>query len=139
MMNFYLTQSKKTSHSAQGEQISMHSYLVVEYVKKSLGQDFKEHKLTWESEDTVPTGSAPGKILDMPDGYRRFEISEEVYASLRLLAESKPSALHTLIPFYKNRTSQSFVEQQQEEARKEFQLHDVAKSLKQIFKDIMTV
>lgn len=139
MMNFYLTQSKKSYHSADGDAISMHSYLVIESVTRSLGQEFKNHKLAWEAEDIWLLSDAPEKIISMPNGYHRFEISEPVFASLRLLAESQPKELHTLTPFSKNRTSETFIEQQKAEARKEFHIHDVAKSIKQIFKDIMTV
>lgn len=139
MMNFYLTQSKKSYQSADGDAISMHSYLVVESVTRSLGQEFKNHKLAWEAEDHWLLANAPEKIIHMPNGYQRFELSEPVFASLRLLAETQPKELHTLTPFSRKRTSETFIEQQQAEARREFHLNDVAKSLKQMFKDIMTV
>ncbi|QMT16228.1 hypothetical protein H1Q58_09570 [Planococcus maritimus] len=138
MMNFYLTQSKKSYQSADGDAVSMHSYLVVETVKRSLGQEFKNHKLAWETEDSWLFTDAPEKITRMPDGYQRFEISEPVFASLRLLAETQPMELHTLTPFSTNRTCETFNEQHPQ-ATKEFHFNDVAKSLKQIVKDIMTV
>ncbi len=139
MMNFYLTQSKKSLPSANGTIISMHSYLVVESVTRSLGQEFKNHRLAWEAEENWLLADAPEKISALPNGYQRFEISEPVFASLHLLAESHPKELHTLTPFSKHRTSQTFSEHQYTDERKEFHIHDVAKGLKQMFKDIMTV